>query len=499
LASLECRKKRILVANRGEIAIRITKAIKELGYVAVGVYSDIDENSPHLFFADEAYHIGPSEAAKSYLNIDKIIAISKKNNIDAIHPGYGFLAENSNFAKIVEENNFIWIGPPYKVMYDAGDKLRARKLAQKAGVPIVPGASLEKGSNPIEQANELGYPVLIKASGGGGGKGMRIANNDKELIDSIDVAKKEAEASFSDPTVYLEKYILDPHHIEIQIMADNFGNYYYFPERECSIQRRYQKIIEESPSTTINREKAKMMGEAAVSLAKEVGYRSAGTVEFLVDKDKNFYFLEINARIQVEHPITEEITNIDLVESQIKMAFGNKLLLNQKELNKPVGHAIEARVYAENPSNNFMPDAGIIKHYKRPSNAGVRIDSGGNKGAEIPIYYDPIISKVIAKGSDRKQALVRLYNALSGYHIYPIKTNIKFLMNIIKHSHFANGTYNTKFIDTHFEELSPITNNNTPLAIACYYYLNKVTSGGGLTSSENKMEECWTFLKNFRG
>jgi acetyl-CoA carboxylase biotin carboxylase subunit len=500
LAFSGCNKKRILVANRGEIAIRIMRSIQELGHTAVAVYSDIDKYAPHVSFADEAYHIGESEALKSYLNIDRIIETAKKVQVDAIHPGYGFLAENPLFAENVQSSNIIWIGPNPEAMYRVGDKIRARKLAEETGVPVVPGRLLDNNVEPLSAAAELGYPVLIKASAGGGGKGMRIVRDEVELLSSINLAKKEAHASFADPTVYLEKYIEEPHHIEIQILADQFGNYYYFPERECSIQRRYQKIVEESPSSFIDRDKAKTLGLSAINLMKKAEYTSAGTVEFLVDKNRNFYFLEVNARIQVEHPITEEITGVDLVSNQIKQAFGEKVIFNQDILNNPKGHSIEARIYAEDSENNFIPSVGKIEFYREPSLLNVRIDSGATKGTEIPIYYDPIISKVVAKGENRKQSLQKLYLALSNYHIYPIKTTAAFIMNIIKHPDFKNGGYDTNFINKHFNELLEVQEEEIPLAIACHYFLSSqgFMTGGNLTH-EKILLNCWESLQGFRG
>ncbi len=496
----ECEKKRILVANRGEIAIRILKAIKELGHTAIAIYSEVDKYSPHLAFADEAYFIGESEASKSYLNIDRIIEVAKENKIDGIHPGYGFLAENTKFADAVKSSNIVWIGPHSKAMYDVGDKIRAREIAKSAGVPIIPGVTLDNNVDPIDAAKHLGFPLLIKASAGGGGKGMRIVKNESELIDSINIARKEAESSFADPTIYFEKLLEEPHHIEIQVLADKHGNAYYFPERECSIQRRYQKIVEESPSTTIDRMQAKAMGEAALKLIKKIGYDSAGTVEFMVDKNKNFYFLEVNARIQVEHPVTEEVTGIDLVSNQIEAAFGKGLSFNQDILNIPNGHAIEARIYAEDPENNFIPSIGKINYYEIPYGAGIRLDDGACKGYEVPIHYDPIISKVIAKGADRNQSLYRLYKALSNYHILPIKTTISFIKNIIKHPEFIKGEYDTNFINKHYEKLFDENEKYISLAIACYYYLSsRVVTNEDVYGEKETSKECWQYLSNFRG
>jgi len=500
LEYLECEKKRILVANRGEIAIRILKAIRELGHSAVAIYSEADKFSPHLTFADEAYFIGESEASKSYLNIDRIIDVAKQNKIDAIHPGYGFLAENTKFADAVKSSNMVWIGPEPKSMYDVGDKIRAREVAKSTGVPIIPGVTLDNNIDPVDAAKRLGFPILIKASAGGGGKGMRIVRNERELLDNINIARKEAESSFADPTIYFEKLLEEPHHIEIQVLADKFGNAYYFPERECSVQRRYQKIVEESPSTTIDRMQAKAMGEAALKVIKKIAYDSAGTVEFMVDKNKNFYFLEVNTRIQVEHPVTEEITGIDLVANQIEVAFGKSLSFNQDSLNIPKGHAIEARVYAEDPVNNFIPSTGKIDYYEIPYGAGIRLDDGACKGFVIPIHYDPIISKVIARGRDRKQSLYRLYYALSNYRILPLKTTIPFIMNIIKHPEFIKGNYDTNFINKNYEKLFDENEEYIPLAIACYYYLSSqgISNDYSLTGGET-LKECWENLTNFRG
>jgi acetyl-CoA carboxylase biotin carboxylase subunit len=494
--------KKVLIANRGEIAIRIMKTLKLLGIKCVGVYSEADKFSKHLFFTDEFYNIGEPEALKSYLNMEKIIDVAKKSKCDAIHPGYGFLAENPNFAKLVMENNLIWIGPPPECMRSLGDKISARVIAESAGIPITPGGTITSSQQAHELANKLGYPILIKASAGGGGKGMRIVFNDSQLDEAIKLAQKESLAAFADSTVYIEKYIEDAHHIEIQFLIDKFGNGLYFPERECSIQRRYQKIIEESPSPTIDRATACEMGEAALKVAKKAGYENAGTVEFIYDKkEKHFYFLEVNARIQVEHPITEEISGLDLIAYQIEIAKENKISFSQEELNDRInGHAIEARIYAEDSENNFIPSIGKIDHYKEPTGFGIRVDSGFFKDSEVLIYYDPLIAKLITKAPSRTMSIKKMLYALSNYHIAPIKTSIGLLKNIFKHPKFIEGDYNTKFLDTYKEEIFSFYSDrkHSKEAIALFKF-SKQNLSPTFTGQESSIPSCWQMLGNWRG
>ncbi len=495
--------KKVLVANRGEIAIRIMKTLKLLGIGAVGVYSEADKLSKHISYADEASHIGEPEALKSYLNMERIIDVAKKANCDAIHPGYGFLAENHIFAKMVEDNGLMWVGPPHDCMRNLGDKINSRIIAQKANIPTTPGGTIEDLDKAHELADKLGYPILIKASAGGGGKGMRIVHDSKDLEESIKIARKEAQAAFSDPTVYIEKYIEDAHHIEIQFLLDKFGNGLYFPERECSVQRRYQKIIEESPSPTIDRHTAQEIGQAAILIAKTAGYYSAGTVEFIYDKkEKKYYFLEVNARIQVEHPVTEEISGVDLVALQIDIAEEKPLEISQNELNLRInGHAIESRIYAEDPDNNFMPSIGKIEHYREPTGNGIRVDSGFFKGSEVLIHYDPLIAKLIVKAPNRAMAIRKMYAALSDYHIAPVKTIIPLLKNIFQHEKFVNGDYNTRFIETYAADLFNTKKDSKYVneAIVMFNYLKHKKHQVEVDEYSQSLQPYWDTIGYWRG
>jgi acetyl-CoA carboxylase biotin carboxylase subunit len=444
--------KKILIANRGEIAVRIIKACKELGIPTVAIYSQIDKNSLHVQFADEAYCVG-SSPLESYLNFENILSVIKKSNADAVHPGYGFLSENPDFVEFLEKNGIIFIGSSSESIRKLGLKTQAREMMEKAGVPVIPGMKGKFDQNIAtfkKEAERIGYPVLIKASAGGGGKGMRIAENEQELEMNLESAKRECLKSFGDDTVYIEKYIKEPRHIEFQVLADKFGNIVHLYERECSIQRRYQKIIEETPSTALDEKLRKRMAEAAITVIKTAKYYNAGTVEFLLDKNNNFYFLEVNTRLQVEHPITEVTTGIDIVKEQIKIAAGEKLSIKQEDVIKR-GHAIECRIYAEDPENNFLPSPGKILYVKEPIGPGIRVDSGIYSGIEIPIYYDPIISKLIAWANTREETRRKIDLALSNYIILGIKTTIKFLKDVINHPAFIKGETYTNFINTHFK------------------------------------------------
>ncbi len=444
--------KKILVANRGEIAVRIIRACREMSIKTVAVYSDVDRTSKHVQMADEAYCIGAPAPLESYLNIEKIINVAKISGADAIHPGYGFLAENPIFAKRCEEEKIIFIGPNSKALQLVGDKLEARKIALKGDIPIIPGMqSKEVNLNEFEVwAKKIGYPVMLKASAGGGGKGMRIIQSPDELQSAIEAGKREAKSAFGDETVYLEKFIEEPRHIEFQVLADNYGNAVHLFERECSIQRRHQKIIEETPSTALNDELRQKMGEAAIKIIKLTNYNNAGTVEFLLDKNKNFYFLEVNARIQVEHPITEMVTGIDLVKAQIRIAQGEKLFLRQQDLAQR-GAAIECRIYAEDPDNNFLPSIGKILYVHEPGGPGVRVDSSLYSGIEIPMYYDPILSKLITWAEDREKARLKMIQALSDYVIIGIKTQISFLKAVMQHPEYIAGNLHTNFISLNMQ------------------------------------------------
>ena len=444
--------KKVLVANRGEIAVRIFRALRELSIPSVAIYSDADKNSFHIKQADEALHIGESEAFKSYLNIDKIIETAKKLKCDAIHPGYGFLAENSAFTKRCIDEKITFIGPKPESIKLLGDKIQSRKAMEAAGIPTIPGISKKLPVDTlIKESKKIGFPVLIKAASGGGGKGMRVVRDEKNLKDSILAAQREAKSAFSDETVFVEKYLENPRHVEIQIFGDSHGNAVHCYERECSVQRRHQKVVEESPSPALNDKLREEMGTTAVKVAKAVNYLNAGTVEFLLDKNKEFYFLEVNTRIQVEHPVTEMILGIDLVKEQIAVASGEKLSFTQSDLS-PRGHAIECRIYAEDPENNFLPAPGKIELLREPYGPGIRVDSGVEEGQVVPIFYDPILSKLIVHDSNRESAIKRMQNALSDYIVLGVKTPIPFLKSVLNNDSFKKGQYDTSLIDENFKD-----------------------------------------------
>ncbi len=446
--------KKILIANRGEIAIRVIRSCKEMGITTVAVYSDADRRSLHVRIADEAYHIGESSSAQSYLRMDKIIEAAKKSNAEAIHPGYGFLSENAEFTEACNKAGIKFIGPDAYAISTMGDKITARKKMIEAGVSVVPGTKGEMRDNAtiLKSAKEIGYPVMVKASAGGGGKGMRLVKSEEEIINAVKMAKSEAKSAFGNDAVYLEKFVNSPHHIEFQVLADKFGNTIHINERECSVQRRHQKVVEETPSPLMTAALRQKMGAEAVAAAKAVNYEGAGTVEFLVDNDLNYYFLEMNTRLQVEHPVTEQTTGIDLVKEQIRIAYGEKLSLKQEDVIL-FGHSMECRIYAEDAENNFMPSPGKIKYVKEPAGIGVRNDGYIYKGFEIPIHYDPMISKLIVWGKDRQEAINRMKRALCEYRIIGVKTSIRFLMKIFENKEFIAGNYNTQFIETYSEEL----------------------------------------------
>ncbi|MBI4947455.1 MAG: acetyl-CoA carboxylase biotin carboxylase subunit [Bacteroidetes bacterium] len=440
--------KKILIANRGEIAVRIMRTCRELGIPIVAVYSEVDRPSMHVRYAEEVYCIGPSPSSESYLVIDKIIEAAKKTGADAIHPGYGFLSENAAFSERCKKEGIIFIGPDAYAIATMGDKITARKTMLKAGVPVVPGTteSITDENKAIEIVKEIGVPVMIKASAGGGGKGMRLVKKMEDVIPSVRAAQSEAKAAFGNDAVYIEKYIASPHHIEFQILADKHGNTIHLFERECSVQRRHQKVIEETPSCLLTPEVRKKMGEIAVTAAKAVKYHGAGTIEFIVDNDLNFYFLEMNTRLQVEHTVTERVVGVDLVKEQINIANGLPLTLKQENLFQD-GHSIQCRIYAEDTDNNFMPCPGIIRHVREPHGFGIRIDGYVFEGFEIPIYYDPLIAKLIVWGKTRDEAIKRMKRALYEYKITGIKTSIKFLERIMDAKDFVSGKYNTHFIE----------------------------------------------------
>jgi len=443
--------KKILVANRGEIALRVMRSAKEMGISTVAVYSDVDRNAPHVRFADEAVCLGASPSSKSYLRGEKIIEICKIRKVDAIHPGYGFLSENADFALKVEEAGLIFIGPSAHSIEIMGDKLAAKNAVSTYNIPMVPG--INKPIEDVEEAKriakEIGYPVLIKASAGGGGKGMRVVEGEHELQEQMDRAISEAKSSFGNGAVFLEKFITSPKHIEVQVLADQHGNTIHLFERECSIQRRHQKVIEEAPSSVFDDEKRRMIGEAAVKVAQACDYYGTGTVEFIVDENLDFFFLEMNTRLQVEHCVTEEITGIDLVKEQIKIAEGKSLEFKQSDLSIR-GHAIECRIYAENPLNNFLPDIGTLKIYKRPQGPGIRVDDGFEEGMQIPIFYDPMIGKLIATGKDRNEAIARMTRAIDEFNISGVQTTLSFCKFAINHEAFGNGSFDTNFVKHFF-------------------------------------------------
>lgn len=444
--------KKILVANRGEIALRIMRTAREMGIESVAIYSEADRNAPHVRYANEAYSIGPPPSSESYLNMEKIMGAAKKSGADAIHPGYGFLSENSAFAKKCEKEGLIFIGPSAESMAIMGNKLSAKAAVAKYDVPLVPGIanSIIDGREAKDVAGKIGYPILIKASAGGGGKGMRVVERKEEFDEQLERAISEAKASFGDGSVFLEKYVSTPRHIEFQIFGDQHGNVIHLFERECSIQRRHQKVVEEAPSSILTPEKRAAMGEAAVNVAKSCGYYGAGTVEFIVDDQLNFYFLEMNTRLQVEHPVTEAITGLDLVRLQIKVAEGEKLPLKQEDV-KRSGHAIEVRVYAEDPTNNFLPDIGKLQVYKRPQGHGIRVDDGFEQGMEIPFYYDPMISKLICHSEDRASAINKMIRAIDEYEITGLETTLNFCRFVMNHDAFITGNFDTRFVEKYFK------------------------------------------------
>jgi propionyl-CoA carboxylase alpha subunit len=438
---------KILIANRGEIACRVIRTAREMNIKTVAVYSDADDGAMHMQMADEAVHIGAAAASESYLIIDKIIDACQKTGAQAVHPGYGFLSENQAFADALAKENIAFIGPGKKAIACMGDKIASKKLALEAGVNTVPGHMdlIDDAEHAVKISGEIGYPVMIKASAGGGGKGMRVANNDEEAREGFQSAKNEAITSFGDDRIFIEKFVVDPRHIEIQILADKHGNCIYLGERECSIQRRHQKVIEEAPSPFLDEKLRKAMGEQAVSLAKEVDYHSAGTVEFIVGADRGFYFLEMNTRLQVEHPVTELITGVDLVEQMIRVANGEKLTMTQDDV-KLTGWAVESRLYAEDPYRGFLPSIGRLSSYKAPVGENVRVDTGVTEGSEITMFYDPMIAKLCTYGPDRATAIAEMSKALDAYQVEGIAHNINFLNAVCNHPRFKSGNITTGFI-----------------------------------------------------
>ncbi len=488
--------KKILVANRGEIALRVMKSAKEMGIKTVAVFSEADRNSPHVRYADEAVCIGPASSKESYLRRDKIVEVAKMLGVEGIHPGYGFLSENAVFAKLVEENGITFIGPTPEAIEVMGSKLAAKEAAKKFDIPMVPGSEGAITDIPEAKllADKIGYPILIKASAGGGGKGMRVVNAAAEFEEQMQRAQSEALSAFGDGSVFIEKYVGSPKHIEVQVLGDNYGNIVYLFERECSIQRRHQKVIEEAPSSCLTPEKRKAIGEAAVKVAQSCAYIGAGTVEFLVDEALNFYFLEMNTRLQVEHPVTEMITGIDLVKEQIKVARGEKLSFTQDDLVMR-GHAIELRVYAEDPMNNFLPDIGRLEQYKKPEGPGVRVDDGYEEGMDIPIYYDPMLAKLVAYGKDRGEAIERLVRAIDDYKIVGVKNTLRFGKFVLRHPDFISGQFDTNFVAKNYkpEYLKVEQDDEMEIAalISSHIYEGKKSTPNGVATKAAAGKSNW--------
>lgn len=480
--------KKILIANRGEIALRIMRSAKEMGILTVAVFSEADREALHVRYADEAIFIGPAPASQSYLVGQKIIDACLLTGAEGIHPGYGFLSENAEFARMVKDAGLILIGPSPEAMAIMGNKLSAKAAALKYQIPMVPGT--EEAITDIEEAKrraqEVGFPILIKAAAGGGGKGMRIVEELVAFEEQMQLAVSEAKSAFGDGAVFIERYVSSPRHIEIQILGDNYGNIVHLFERECSIQRRHQKVIEEAPSSVLSPEIRAKMGKCAVDVARSVNYTGAGTVEFILDENLDFFFLEMNTRLQVEHPVTELITGLDLVKEQIKIARGEKLSYSQEDL-KINGHAIELRVYAEDPQHNFLPDIGVLKTYRTPKGNGVRVDDGFEQGMEIPVYYDPMIAKLITFGADRKEAIARMRRAISEYDITGIQTTLNFGKFVMEHEAFTSGNFDTHFVGKYF---NPENKENTDedealiAAIVALKSLKKKNSSAVITAAE---------------
>lgn len=490
--------RKILIANRGEIAVRVMRSCREMGIQSVAVFSEADRTARHVLYADEACLIGPAASKESYLDIEKIIQAARLHKADAIHPGYGFLSENAAFARRCKEEGIVFIGPAPETMEAMGDKISARKRMIEAGVPVVPGIQqpLLDAAEALRVCREIGFPVMLKASMGGGGKGMRLIHREEKVEEAYNSARSEALSSFGDETVYLEKFVEEPHHIEFQILGDNHGNVIHLCERECSVQRRNQKIVEESPSPYITPELRKDMGEKAVAAAKAVHYSGAGTIEFLVDKHRNFYFLEMNTRLQVEHPITEEVLGVDLVKEQIRVANNEPLHIRQEDIVQR-GHAIECRICAEDTEAGFMPSPGVIKQLTEPNGIGVRVDSYVYEGYEIPVYYDPMIGKLIVWATSRQYAIERMRRVLHEYKITGLKTNISYLRRIMDTSDFVKGTYDTSFIAKNAEQLQhpaddggTVTENIALIAAYIDYLVNLEENSSGQTS-DNRPISRW--------
>jgi len=490
--------KKILIANRGEIAVRVIRACREMGILSVAVYSDVDRAALHVRKADEAYHLGPAAAAESYLNIEKIIAIARRSGADGIHPGYGFLSENPRFAHACAKAGIKFVGPTPAAMEMMGSKTRARQHMEKAGVPFVPGTSrgVESPDEAVRIAEKVGYPVMLKAAAGGGGKGMRLVQRAAQLCAALESAQSEAQRAFGDSEVYIEKAIINPRHIEMQVLADEHGSTVYLGERECSIQRRHQKVLEEAPSPIVDPDMRKRMGEVAVRVAQAAGYTNAGTIEFLVDEQKNFYFLEMNTRLQVEHPVTELVTGLDLVHLQIRIAAGERLPFTQEEISLR-GHAIECRIYAEDPDNYYFPSPGQITLLLLPSGPGIRRDSGMYEGWTVPIDYDPMLAKLIGYGGDRAQATARLVRALNEYFVGGIKTNISLFRRILRDPDFVAGRLDTGYLDRLLARPTEITHSDAgaaevaAIAAGVFAVLEPATARTDANGQATAPESAW--------
>ena len=469
--------KKVLIANRGEIARRVIRTLKKMNIKSIAIYSDADKEAPHVLEADQAFYVGESPSSESYLRQDRIIEICKSEKIDGVHPGYGFLSENAEFANKLKAIGVKLIGPSAASMDVMGDKLKAKQAVKSFNVPLVPG--VDEAISDIQKAKaiakEIKYPILIKASAGGGGKGMRLVNAEQEFEEQMQMAQNEARSSFGNDAVFIEKFVEKPRHIEIQVFADQFGNVVYLFERECSIQRRHQKVVEEAPSSILSESLRAKMGEAAISVCRSCEYEGAGTVEFLMDADLNFYFLEMNTRLQVEHPVTEEITGLDLVEWQIRIARGEKLPKSQDEL-KINGHAIEIRVYAEDSLNGFVPDIGRLNKYIRPKGPGIRVDDAFEEGMDIPIYYDPMIAKLVVWAENRDECIQKCIDAVNEYQIAGVKTTLDFGLFVLKHEAFRSGDFDTNFIKTHVPNSNDIPASMKDVSDALLGSLNQIWS-----------------------
>lgn len=478
--------KKILVANRGEIALRVMKTAKKMGIKTVAVYSTVDREAPHVKFADEAVLIGEAPSNQSYLLGDKILEVAKSLNVDGIHPGYGFLSENAEFAEKVEQNGITFIGPKSKAIRIMGSKLAAKEAVKAYNIPMVPGLdeAITDVKKAKEVAKEVGFPILIKASAGGGGKGMRVVENETEFESQMERAISEAQSAFGDGSVFIEKYVGSPRHIEIQVMADQHGNTIHLFERECSIQRRHQKVVEEAPSSVLTPEIRQAMGEAAVKVAQSCDYVGAGTVEFLLDENKNFYFLEMNTRLQVEHPVTEMITGMDLVELQIRVARGEVLPIKQEDL-KILGHAMELRVYAEDPLDNFMPSVGNLEIYKVPTGEGIRVDNGIDEGMDVPIYYDPMLAKLITFGKSREESIHLMLQAIKKYEIKGIQTTLPFGQFVFEHDAFISGNFDTNFVKKYYNPEIIKEQQSSEAEIAAFVALKKYLEDKKITRLPN--------------